>query len=212
MSGSRARPPSAGASMAPGRIGIHFTPAANLEGISQHGLLPSVGPLSKLAGEEQPLVHLFSPSQAIEADLSPWMGDMLSSSGGHAVATLAVELIDLPLRRASTGLSIGHRIDSWRIEILFDGTEADTPDPEELQLALEDLGVNRESCQVLNHLDEHAWRQIGMRRRFELMREAEQLRRTYIQRNGRYVGRADVAQMSMFPTVNLSPPRSRSRG
>jgi hypothetical protein len=101
------------------KVAFHVTYASELESISSCGLLPSVGPRAKLAGETQPRVYLFRGLDDVEGALTNWLGDVLMDD-----ERLALLMVDVKGLTFDTGAAAGYEIavacpiEPWRVSVL----------------------------------------------------------------------------------------------
>lgn len=56
---------------------FHITPTTNLDSILKNGLVPAIGPRSKLIKETEPAIYLFTSVASAEDALSSWLGENL---------------------------------------------------------------------------------------------------------------------------------------
>lgn len=75
----------------------HVTPASNLTAIYAQGLVPQIGPRSRLARESRPAVYCFPTQEAMETALSNWLGEQFDLDEELVVLQIDTDLIDGPL-------------------------------------------------------------------------------------------------------------------
>lgn len=73
----------------------HVTLTNNLSSIFELGLIPQIGHLSKLCGEEQAKIYLFPDQDSMENAILSWMGENIDDEFGEDAECCYLE-ISLP--------------------------------------------------------------------------------------------------------------------
>lgn len=73
---------------------FHVTRTSNIRSIMARGLLPLIGPFSKLAQEKEPRVYLFASIDDVETALMNWLGDIFDDT---ALSLLMIDTTDIDL-------------------------------------------------------------------------------------------------------------------
>lgn len=98
------------------RSGIHLTLADNLDSIGERGLLPGIGPQSKLSGATVPSVYLYADRSSVDEALSRRIGDLLAVHG--QTVALLVRLDGVPYEERGSDLLVQGPIPVNRLEVL----------------------------------------------------------------------------------------------
>lgn len=202
MSASKRRPVDIGQDG--GQFAIHLTPASNLASIAAYGLLPSIGPLSKLDGEKTPLIHFYGTVTQFSTDLLQWMGSILASPGEDGRAAIALLAVDI----SHTGCG-SHRNGDYACPTVInpgclDVVCADLSSDVDIDEMMDDYCERRFTAKTLGQHSESSWRELTMTDRLAQMLEAGSVRRTFVLRRGQEA-REDVAQESLFPMERPIP-------
>lgn len=73
----------------------HVTLKENLDSILKNGLIPKIGPLSKMADEPIERIYLFPSSYDMDMALMQWFGEVINETYGESVECCSLK-IDLP--------------------------------------------------------------------------------------------------------------------
>jgi hypothetical protein len=168
------------------RVVFHVTYASELESISSCGLLPSIGPRAKLAGETQPRVYLFRGLDDVEGALTNWLGDVLTDD--RRLALLMVDVKGLSFDTAAAAgyeLAVACPIEPWRVSVIT----SDLDEAVDLEEAtLQALGRYDECLSRLGG-EAAGWFQLSPVQRWELALEPFE------------------PQLSLIPLMELPSPR-----
>lgn len=100
---------------------FHITRRGNLASIGEHGLLPLIGPLSKLAEEKEPRVYLFTSIDDAETALMNWLGDIFEEA---ELSLLMIETDGLDLEfSAGYELTCSTSIPPAKITVIADDVD-----------------------------------------------------------------------------------------
>ena len=185
------------------QFAIHLTPASNLESIGIHGLLPSVGPLAKLAGETTPMIHLYGSVTEFSNEHLRWIGNILapaSASGHTPIALLAVDVSNTATSMHREFHACQAPIPAGCLDVVTFDLDGDT----NLDELMDDYCDRRFTAQMLGRHTESSWRDLPLMVRHTQMVDAYSFQRTHVTRFGNG-SRADVAQVSLFPSERTVP-------
>lgn len=166
------------------QMALHITPASNLRSIAANGLIPAIGPLSKLAGEATPRVYLFPSINEAATALDNWLGELFSDDA-QRIAALLVDVTGITLDEGVRyEIATQYRIAPSRIEIVTQDIDAVS----DLDRAVENCLESITTTMQYHCLNLTEWREIDLLQRERMKADVEAIAATY--RNGR---RADLA-------------------
>lgn len=157
-------------------MALHITPASNLSSIAANGLIPAIGPLSKLAGETVPRVYLFpSPSEAMTA-LDNWLGELFEDAS-RQIALLLVDVTGLTLDEGvSYEIACQFTIPPSRLEVITCDLDSLVDLDRGIEKALESISTTMQyHCLSLDE-----WRALGLMDREKMKSEVEAIAATYL--------------------------------
>lgn len=156
-------------------MALHLTPANNLVSIAANGLLPSIGPLSKLAGETTPRVYLFPSANEADVALHNWLGELFDETDTR-VALLLVDVTGLSLDAGSSfEIATRFQIHPSRIEIACQDVDALNDVHSGIDQALNAI----DSTMQYHCLNLDEWRAIDLLQREAMKRDVDAIARTY---------------------------------
>jgi hypothetical protein len=69
---------------------FHVTPSRSVKGIQRKGLIPKIGPRSRLIKEKVPTIYVFPDIESLENGVSNWLGDAFDEETKLSILELTV--------------------------------------------------------------------------------------------------------------------------